>query len=45
MAKILIVEDEADLAELVKNWLVKDHHLVEIADDGLDCLLYTSRCV
>lgn len=39
MAKILIVEDEADLAELVKNWLVKDHHLVEIADDGLEALI------
>ncbi len=39
MAKILIVEDEADLAELVKNWLVKDHHLVEITDDGLEALI------
>lgn len=39
MAKILIVEDEADLAELVKNWLAKDHHLVEIADDGLEALI------
>ncbi len=39
MAKILIVEDETDLAELVKNWLVKDHHLVELADDGLEALI------
>jgi len=39
MAKILIVEDETDLAELVKNWLVKEHHLVEVADDGLEGLI------
>lgn len=39
MAKILIVEDEADLAELVKSWLVKEHHLVDIADDGLEGLI------
>lgn len=34
MAKILIVEDEADLATLVSNWLIREHHLVEIADNG-----------
>jgi DNA-binding response OmpR family regulator len=39
MAKILIVEDEADLAGLVKSWLVKEHHLVDIADDGLEGLI------
>jgi two-component system, OmpR family, phosphate regulon response regulator PhoB len=39
MAKILIVEDEADLAELIKNWLAKDHHLVETTDDGLEALI------
>lgn len=39
MAKILIVEDEVDLADLVKGWLVKDHHLVEIAADGIDALI------
>jgi DNA-binding response OmpR family regulator len=41
MAKILIVEDELDLAELVKNWLQKEQHLVEIVDngnDGFQCL-------
>lgn len=39
MAKILIVEDEVDLAELIKNWLAKEHHLVETADDGLEALI------
>ena len=39
MAKILIVEDETDLAQLVKNWLGRDHHLVETADDGLEALI------
>jgi len=39
MAKILIVEDETDLAQLVKNWLSRDHHLVETADDGLEALI------
>jgi DNA-binding response OmpR family regulator len=39
MAKILIVEDETDLSQLVKNWLGRDHHLVETADDGLEALI------
>lgn len=39
MAKILVVEDEKDLAELVKNWLGKEHHLVEVATDGLEALI------
>lgn len=39
MAKILVVEDETDLAELVKNWLTKDHHLVESVSNGLDALI------
>jgi DNA-binding response OmpR family regulator len=39
MAKILIVEDENDLAQLVKNWLGRDHHLVETSDDGLEALI------
>jgi len=36
MAKILIVEDEADLAKLVRNWLEREHHLVEIAESGIE---------
>jgi DNA-binding response OmpR family regulator len=38
MAKILVVEDEPDLAGLVKNWLLRDHHLVEVIGDGGDAL-------
>ncbi len=38
MAKILLVEDESDLARLVQNWLTRDHHLVEIATDGSSAL-------
>lgn len=36
MAKILLVEDEPDLAGLIKNWLRSDHHLTEIVDNGND---------
>jgi len=39
MAKILLVEDEIDLAELVGNWLRKEQHIVEIATHGDDALL------
>ncbi len=38
MAKILIVEDERDISGLVSNWLVRDNHLVEQADNGVDAL-------
>lgn len=38
MAKILVVEDELDLAKLVSNWLMRDHHLVEAVDNGIDAL-------
>lgn len=38
MAKILIVEDEHDLSGLVRNWLIREKHLVEEADNGLDAL-------
>ncbi|MBX9693485.1 MAG: response regulator transcription factor [Cyanobacteria bacterium] len=38
MAKILLIEDETDLARLVQNWLTRDHHLVEIATDGISAL-------
>jgi DNA-binding response OmpR family regulator len=38
MAKILVVEDERDLASLVQSWLKRDHHLVEMIDDGLTAL-------
>lgn len=38
MAKILIVEDERDLCGLVRNWLTREKHLVEEAENGLDAL-------
>jgi two-component system OmpR family response regulator len=38
MAKILVVEDERDLASLVQNWLKRDHHLVELINDGISAL-------
>lgn len=40
MAKILIVEDEKDLALLIANWLRRDHHLVESVYDGGEALHY-----
>ncbi|MBS2009838.1 MAG: response regulator transcription factor [Cyanobacteria bacterium SZAS TMP-1] len=39
MAKILIIEDEADIARLVQGWLAREQHLVEIAGDGLEGLI------
>lgn len=34
MAKILLVEDEVDLARLIQNWLTREHHLVEVVSEG-----------
>lgn len=34
MAKVLLVEDELDLASLINNWLAREHHLVEVVGDG-----------
>lgn len=38
MAKILIVEDEPDLAEPVRAYLTHEHHLVEVVADGNEAL-------
>ena len=38
MAKILLVEDEHDLAHLICNWLQREHHLVERLENGNDAL-------
>ncbi|MBY0360060.1 MAG: response regulator transcription factor [Candidatus Obscuribacterales bacterium] len=38
MAKILLVEDEQDLAHLIRNWLEREHHLVELSENGHDAL-------
>lgn len=34
MAKILIVEDDLDLRQIVEDWLRHDHHLIETATKG-----------
>lgn len=38
MAKILVVEDERDLATLIAGWLRRDHHLVEVVYDGNEAM-------
>jgi len=38
LAKILLVEDDPELAKLVKNWLSLEHHNVESVDDGEEAL-------
>ncbi len=38
MAKILLVEDELDLAMLIKNWLTSESHLIEIENDGQEAM-------
>ena len=38
MAKILLVEDEPELSAVVLEWLKDDHHLVEVASDGLQAM-------
>jgi len=38
MAKILIVEDEIDLAYPVRDWLLKEQYLVELSENGRDAL-------
>lgn len=38
MAKILIVEDDLDLRQIVEDWLKHDHHLIETASKGDEAL-------
>lgn len=40
VAKILMVEDDLDLAASVKDWLLTERHEVELLDDGLEALEY-----
>ncbi|HEY9777254.1 MAG TPA: response regulator transcription factor [Planktothrix sp.] len=37
-ARILLVEDEQDLAELVADWLARDNHQVDVVRDGEEAL-------
>jgi len=43
MAKILLVEDEIELAESVRDWLKEDYHVVETAFDGEAALASLQR--
>jgi two-component system, OmpR family, response regulator len=36
MSRILLVEDEPELARLIKEWLEEDYYSVEVTGDGLD---------
>lgn len=38
MAKILIVEDEADFYEPIRAFLAREHHVVEVVENGLEAL-------
>lgn len=38
MAKILIVEDDVQLAEIIGRWLTNEHHVAELVADGDDAL-------
>ena len=38
MAKILLVEDDPEHAELIRDWLKKDVHFVDVVDNGADAL-------
>lgn len=38
MTKILLVEDEKELAMPVENWLIEQGHVVEMVHDGLEAL-------
>lgn len=38
MGKILVVEDEQDLAFQVRDWLSREHHLIEVVHNGQDAL-------
>ncbi len=38
MAKILLVEDESDISDMVSAWLSREHHVVEVAGSGEEAL-------
>ncbi len=39
MAKILIVDDDKELASMVQSWLESEHHVVETIHDGAEALM------
>jgi two-component system response regulator MprA len=38
MAKVLVVEDEHDLSGPIRDWLTREQHLVELADNGIEAI-------
>lgn len=44
MAKILLVEDDLDLAQMVVEWLTFEHHSVELIGDGREGLERLRLC-
>src|SRR5215470_1838664 len=45
MAKVLLIEDEPDLAKLIKDWLLRDNHSVDVVSHGDEAMgtLKTNR--
>ncbi|HEY9870451.1 MAG TPA: protein kinase [Candidatus Obscuribacterales bacterium] len=37
MAKILVVDDDKPLCEIIQDWLTYEEHVVEVAHGGVDC--------
>lgn len=35
MSKILLIEDDDEMSTIVAKWLTLEHHVVDIAKDGL----------
>ena len=44
MARILVVEDDADLSERLKDWLVFEKHIVETVFSGPEALEHLQFC-
>lgn len=38
MAKVLLIEDEPDLAKLIKDWLVRANHSIDVVSNGDDAM-------
>ena len=36
MAKLIIVEDDRDLADSLKRWLIHEQHTVDVANNGTE---------
>lgn len=46
MAKILVVEDDLEMASIIEDWLAHENYVVELLHNGLDAeiFLQTSKC-